>query len=193
MVPELITTHVKDGLKRLMTQYKGKKNIEGILRTYLNQIQDLEDAIYPMLTMLDIDEAEGAILDICGGIVGEQRYDFDDDIYRQLIKLRIFILTNYTTIQTAIEVYKVLAQTDSVNYVPLYPAAFALQANSANFLLSPAEVYARMLQVTPAGVGLYLTASPVPEEDVFAFEGVPGKGYRTIADATDAGTYTGLI
>lgn len=190
MIPVQIFTHERDGLARLITQYKGKPNITGILSVYLKRIQALENMMYRFFSLLDLDAATGKTLDLCGGIVGERRRHADDNTYRLLIKTRIQILSSFTTIELAVTVFKVLMGTTNVKYTPLYPASIALNAVDPVKLLSDEEIRAIMLQVIPSGVGLEITESTSP---AFVFEDGDGEGFGDVFDSATGGGLAGVI
>jgi len=191
MIPVQITTHVADGLRRLMTQYKGKATIEGILTVYLQRWQELEDMAYDFFELLDIDTAVGAQLDLIGEIVGEERHTLDDDRYRKFIYLRIFRQRKLGTIPNTTELYKRLTGADRVRYTPLYPAGASYYAHNPDGVLSGAELRSIMLTMIPAGVELELTAGTEP--GAFAFEGDDtGGGFGDANDPATGGGLAGL-
>ncbi len=74
-----ITTHVVDAVARLVEQYKAKKNIEGMIKAFTEQIQDLEDVGDTLFTeRIDLTIAQGIQLDKFGDIVVQDREGFDD-------------------------------------------------------------------------------------------------------------------
>ena len=76
----------------LIEQFKNKPRFKEWLTTYLNEIQPLEDIAFELKdNVLDLDAAEGAQLDIIGEIVGEERFQRDDDTYRTAIYIRILV------------------------------------------------------------------------------------------------------
>ncbi len=83
--PTLFTTHIAQGLSRLLTQFHGLPNIGGIVRAYLVQAQELEDMVFTLMSERYVSTATGEQLDGLGEIVGEDRADRDDDDYRVAI------------------------------------------------------------------------------------------------------------
>lgn len=77
-----IPNHVEVALSQLLQQYKGKKRIEDVLSTIVEQIQDLEDGIYPLNAGRQLALAVGVQLDGLGEIIGLKRNGLDDDTYR---------------------------------------------------------------------------------------------------------------
>ena len=87
-----ITTHITDGLARLIEQYKNATKFKLWLSTYLRRFQTLEDAVWEVLTERGIDDAIGKQLDNIGAIVNRARGGLSDDDYRIALKAEILIL-----------------------------------------------------------------------------------------------------
>ncbi|MCK4960818.1 MAG: DUF2612 domain-containing protein, partial [Planctomycetes bacterium] len=66
----------------------GLNNIKKILKSFIEQVQDIEDSAQPFFDLLEIATQTGAQLDGIGEIVGQPREFFDDVTYRQLLFLR---------------------------------------------------------------------------------------------------------
>lgn len=81
--------HVEVGLSRLIERWKGKPNLEAFLRSYLEEIQELENAIWFVIFGRMPDYAEGDQLDQLGKIVGRARDGLPDDLFRVYIKAQI--------------------------------------------------------------------------------------------------------
>lgn len=91
MATEHVTDHVARALARLPQQFRGKTNVEALLSALVGPGQDLEDALYALLTERDVDTAVGQQLDDLGGIVGEARQGRNDDDYRRFVRARISV------------------------------------------------------------------------------------------------------
>lgn len=188
-----IVTHQRDGLKRLLSQYKGRPNIEGILKTYLRQIQAIEDVLFTFFDILDPETAVGAQLDLIGNLIDEDRLGQSDDFYRIRIQTRIFILRNNGTIPVVIKVYKAMMQAQQIEYYPEYPAAFRMDAILPGTpLLSLAEISGIILNVIPAGVGILLVIETTLPP--FAFDGFPdSEGFGDSGDPDPGGYFVEAI
>ncbi len=81
-----ITTHVADAIARLMQQYKDKPNMVALITALVEEIQDAEDGIFPILEgrlLWDGTKtpAIGNQLDLIGEIVGLKRNNLTDPEY----------------------------------------------------------------------------------------------------------------
>ena len=100
-----IENHIEQARDRLITQFRGKKNIDAIVQALGKQTQDLEDALFPFYdARLNINTAVGEQLDRLGQIVGQERLGYDDTFYRVLISARIGINTSQGTVPDLIDI-----------------------------------------------------------------------------------------
>lgn len=67
----------------------GQNNTQNLLQSYLNRLQELEDAIWFLLSSMSINAAFGALLDKIGSIVGEARLGRADADYQAGIRIAI--------------------------------------------------------------------------------------------------------
>lgn len=97
-VPTQNTTVVTDGIGRLTGPYPGLPNIVGFLKSFLQQKQTIENALYPALLARTLANATlyappqtNFILDVIGRIVGQPRQGLSDADYRSILYLRIAV------------------------------------------------------------------------------------------------------
>lgn len=112
-VPQ-INNHVQQGLDRLLQQYKGQPNIEGLLTALINQIQDLENALYPLDKYRQLAFAYGAQLDQLGKIIGRPRNGLPDNEYFIFLIGEIAKNNSDTTAPTLLYIVQTLFQSPKV-------------------------------------------------------------------------------
>jgi hypothetical protein len=100
--------HVEIGLGRLIERFKGKPNVEAFLRSYLEEIQELEDALWFVIFGRMPDYAEGDALDKLGKIVGRARDGLPDDLFRLYIKAQIRVNRSNGTPVDLIEIVQLI-------------------------------------------------------------------------------------
>ncbi len=102
--------HVEVGLGRLIERWRADKNpvLAAILTSYLEEAQELEDAIWFVIYGRMLDYAEGAQLDMLGRIVGQPRDGLPDDRYAVQIRARIRINRSIGTPTDVIEVLQLV-------------------------------------------------------------------------------------
>lgn len=119
------------GLERLIHQWKDKPNVVGLLTSYLESIQEVEDIYEQLLTERGVDTAVGVQLDILGKIVGEPRNSRTDDDYRPAILLRVAINTSDGTEPKIVEVLTALAGVP-VSLTEVFPAGIIVDVSGVS-------------------------------------------------------------
>lgn len=91
-------THVVEGLGRLISQYVGSVHLRGLLGSYLAQIQDLENAAFPVGQILqNISGQSGAQLDLIGKLIALPRGGLSDAQYRVWLQAQLLTLRSSGT------------------------------------------------------------------------------------------------
>lgn len=163
-----ILTHEDDAVKRIISQYKGDRGLERMVKSGASQIQDLENKGYDLFSRLSIDSMVGKQLDLIGTIVGQARQGQDDISYRTFLKARIGINTSSGTIENVLSVWKILIPDASLELKENFPAEVSI---STDAILTEAqkEFLKSFDDILSAGVGLSSVINYDPE-NAFAFE-----------------------
>lgn len=158
MLP-LIPDHAALGLSLLPMQLQGKARLEAVLEVLLEQVQQLEDALYPLLSEASVANAQGSMLDQLGRLVGEPRQARSDTDYRAAIALRIERNNSRGEADRLIRVLKRLTGATSVEYSEPWPGVVQLTFDGQTI---PSDLRAAMEAIAPVGVRLLLiqTFSP---------------------------------
>jgi|WetSurMetagenome_2_1015567.scaffolds.fasta_scaffold179602_2 hypothetical protein len=114
MIVNQITNHVQIALDRLIQQYKGRPNLEGLLTAFVTQIQDLENAIYPIDQYRQLMFAYGQQLDNLGEIIGLKRNGLADNEYLVLLLGTIAENNSDTTAPVLLYIVKTVFQATNV-------------------------------------------------------------------------------
>ena len=101
---------------RFTDRWRNKADLDAWTKTYLKQLQDLEDAIFEVILGRILDNAIGVQLDIIGKLVGQPRTDASDDRYRTLISARIRINRSSGTPEDLIGVAVLLLATNGESF-----------------------------------------------------------------------------
>lgn len=121
-------------------------------------VQELEDTFWALFAERSLQDAVGDALDQWGELLDEARDGLTDGHYRRVLLVKARVNRSNGTINELVDILAQLvdADEDSVIYMPLYPAGFALEY--LRQVQSPASLLARVrrliLDATPAGVGL---------------------------------------
>ena len=118
------TTHVAEGLDNLIGQFKDKEELEGLIASYLIQIQEIEDALSQILTDTTVEASVGAQLDALGSIVGEARSGRNDLQYSTAIRARQILNVSEGTPEDVIALIRAIAGDVGVEITEFFPASF---------------------------------------------------------------------
>lgn len=201
MIVQKINTHVRDALNRLLQQFKGRPRIESFYTALIQQVQDLEDALYDMDAAMQLwngssTPAVGAQLDIIGDLVGIKRNGLPDNEYILFIFGKIADNFSDTTIETIITIFGYLFQGE-VFLQELFPAGIGLEAFGSPI---PPNLYpvAKGIVQQAMGAGIEIRYMAVSSHtNVFRYKGPNTidavNGYGTVSDPSQGGVYIGLI
>ena len=93
---------LEKALSRVLLQYKNSTNYINWISILPNVVQsEIEDTLDNIIEFIDLDNQTGALLTVIGNIVGQPRdHELlqDDDIYRIIIKSKVFKNTSYCRI-----------------------------------------------------------------------------------------------
>lgn len=113
---------VVQGLQRLITQWQDKPNVVGLLTSFLENVQNVQDVYEQLNTERGVYTAIGVQLDDVGTLVGELRDGKNDDAYRSAILDRITINSSSGTPEDMIQSLKILTDQDVATIFEYYPA-----------------------------------------------------------------------
>lgn len=153
MTSPVIKNQVTQGKDRLVTQWFDKPVVQGLLQSYMENVQTVEDIYEQLLDERSVFTAVGEQLNVIGSIVGEARSGKADEPYREAILNRIAINTANGTPEKIIEIIKLITESDSVKLVEHYPANIHVHtttgATNANAVtlsnIVPAGVNSRLM------------------------------------------------
>lgn len=132
MTVTLVTDHEDQGVALLIAQFQDKPFIEILVRALMTQVQELENALWDLLTKRAIDTAVGAQLDVIGKIIGQPRGTFDEVSYRTFIRGRALVNRSSGTTDQMVELVNTLLPAGATLAVKEYfPAAFQIEVTSS--------------------------------------------------------------
>ena len=148
-----------DGLARLTSMFAKTVTVTGLVKSYVNRVQELEDALWTVLNGRSLGTVVGGItLDVLGQLVGEPRNGRSDGWYTVALRLRI--LTNRSVGSTT----SVFALLDAAEpgakwtFDEAYPAAFSV------VWFGSLDAYNALIEFLPqtraGGVACAITWSP---------------------------------
>ena len=173
------TTHTATALAQLIEQFQDSADLKSLLTAFVDRVQDLEDALYPMLEIRNIDTMTGDRLDGLGQIVNVDRGGRTDDEYRLRIRAELAILKSTGIARDLISTLQLLvAQTVAdIQVDEYYPKTIFLRPRNFSVGTSDMETVADLLRrAAPAGTNLQVIYSTVESDDadVFRFSSTTG-------------------
>ena len=198
--PTLFTTHVSQGLKRLLSQFQGQPNFEGQLRSFLLQVQEIEVMFFSLIVERYLDNAVGAQLDGIGRVVGEPRNGKNDTDYRTALRGRIIRNRANSRIEDIHTLFGLLLPGFTFTLTEGTLASFIYQIDGALTPSDPSpEVLDAQLQVAKgAGIRATLIHGNVPADERFTYasgdvlEVDADQGYSNDA-GTSGGAYSAVV
>lgn len=122
-----ITDHEDLAQARLPEQFKGKVLITALLRAIAAEVQEYEDAVFPLLGLLDISTMIGAQLDGIGDILTEPRAGQSDADYRVALASKGARITASGTAEEVIQRFIALTSPSSpVVWTEAFPAGYEI-------------------------------------------------------------------
>ena len=201
MLAPKITTHIQDALNRLLEQYKGRPLIAGFYTSFVEQIQDLEDAIFALDAGRQLYNGTstpsfGEQLDQIGTIVGISRNGLSDAEYLLFIFGKIAENFSDSTIPTILNVIGYVFQAPQVKIQELYPAGIAIEVLGSPIDPSLYPIAIGLVQAA-LGAGIELVFSAVaPTTNVFRFfasDTTAANGFGDVNVPGSGGVFIGLI
>lgn len=187
-----IPNHVQQALARLITQYRGKPNIIGLITAFVQQLQIIENSLSDMNILRYINDAVGQQLDNIGKIVGLPRPPgLSDSAYRLELLGQIKINISQGQPEQIIQVFLLFTMADQVRLFEEYPAEVLVESSYNPPDQDTLNSILRILgQTAPAGVRInglvvYDDTSPFSYRVNLA----PGLGYGSVGTPGVGGKY----
>lgn len=163
------TTHAEESVARLLSQFKGKTKLEGVVSAQADQTQDEETTFFDLLNRLDIDISVGVQLDGIGEIVGEERKGKSDALYRIYLKARILVNKSSGTAPQINEIADLLIDdANNQTYREYYPAAWKIRVDD-EFPTDIDAVAELLADADAGGVRGFVEYTEVDDDETFTF------------------------
>lgn len=168
---------------RLIEQFKASPNLNGMVEMFVEEIQEVEDAVIAVISELTLSTATGVNLDLFGEHLGRRRAGETDADYRDILRVQVGINTSDGAEQPLYDVFKLLTGSTVSVMTETFPAEIQLFGDGPTI---NASVIAQLQQIVAATVQINFLLSGGNRP--FAFEGgeVLGGGFASIHDADPA-------
>lgn len=173
-------------LGKLLHQYQGDPYFAGLLTSYTNRIQELEDAIWEVIYNRLLENAIGVQLDQIGKLVGRGRNGYSDSDYLIAIRGQIRINRSCGTPEDILAITSLsVGPGYSFALRESYPGSFLLTIRSQvdfNILV----LYANTHTARMTGVRMLLVYSTLAQNRLFTFaSSVNGGGGYQVGNQPD--------
>jgi hypothetical protein len=188
-------THVADGVLKFAAPFWGKPRWAALFAAIGRQIQEVEDVAWNVIVSRFLSNATGAQLRMLGRLVGQIDPGLGEEIFRNLIRVRIRINRSDGARNDVLEVLQLLgiplAQRTVTNSFPA-----KIKVDLSGVLPLPLALLTQLLNDTlSAGVGCVVVYAPTDEGFSFSDNtgvpgpdqawsdnsGVPGSGWATVS------------
>ena len=182
-------------VSRFIEQYKNLPDLVALARSYLAQLQDVEDALFEIILERNLDSAVGVQLEVIGDIVQQPRTTSDDARFRTAIRARIAINLSDATTEDLIKVASLLLVDGETFFVRDEPPAQIRITVVDPLTSTDPDLLQQLLDEADAGgVRLLLSYTAEAETGGFVFShetgAVVGKGFEYEGAGADAGKFT---
>lgn len=163
----------RERVSRLVDYFRGQPILEALCQSWLDQIQEIEDALFEILLERNLDDAEGVQLETIGKIVGQTPLEQTQDL-RTAIRARLLINRSSGTPEELILLLRLLlADEEEFALVEEYPAQVRVRILDPLTSFTPSVGLLLLDQADPAAVRMMITYSTDEPADRLQF------GYRS--------------
>lgn len=188
-----ILDHAGQAVKRLVSQFKDRPLVVGLVTALVSGVQDLETAGFELRDERGLEVAVGKQLDGIGEIVDEARKGRTDEPYRIAIKAKIGQNNSKGTHEDLIQVFLLLTGATQAHLIDYFPAETSIFGNVPIDPLLAGEILAFCQKVVPAGVRLNYIGD-FDDDDAFAFADSPeGLGFGDDIDLGVGGNFADVV
>lgn len=172
----LKSSHVVEAVGHLIQKFRGKVKTEAFVTILASQIQDLENALFGIIAITDLDTVTGIQLDVLGKILNQPRNGQSDETYRLFLRARILVNISTGTVEEILSILSILLPSiptmDMLEPPYTDPAHFEINVTSPEFSNLDAFVISTMalLAKSPAIGGIIFTR----QTPAFRFDTVGG-------------------
>ena len=134
--------------ERLTSVFQGKQNIENVLKTFTDYLNELDNGIHDLLNYRGISSSVGVQLDLIGKIVEEPRLGKSDDDYRQALYLKAISNNSEGSPEDLLASLRIFTKAPTVEIWEHYPASTHLYTDGTGVLRNTPN---KVKDAAPAG------------------------------------------
>jgi hypothetical protein len=167
-----IVDHADRAVANLISKFENATNFQELVRIFVDEIQQLDDLVFALISERYLSSAVGAQLDAYGVVLGFARQGFSDTEYRNLLEARALINQSEGQIGPILFILQKITRASLVLYIPTYPAAYIVQYTSSVYTSTSFREIIKefILLITPCGVLNTIVEAP---DSAFGFDDDP--------------------
>jgi hypothetical protein len=188
-------------LDSLISQFKGKENIEKLVKIFSKEAQLLEDVVYQLLELRYLNNATGDQLDQIGKRLGIIRTSHSDEIFRTSIKVKALSKRNEGTTENVLELLRLISGDPNVSVYNFEPYGVVATYNSTCVPENRVEQLSSLFPVvtdlyleefiTSKGFGFSSIDNPNPDISTVGYG--PFSSIAAEGDPLTEGTFVSLV
>lgn len=124
-------------------------NLQDFAEIFLDEIQEAYDASLALANSFDVTTAVGAQLDLLGIVLDERRQGLSDADYREILRLKTFIISSDGALLKVVNAVKELTGGTIVTWSDSFPAGVTITTNGK---LASAYILAQINEITGAAI-----------------------------------------
>jgi len=190
---ERIERHFGEALIALVPPFWGKPRVAALLRSYINRVQEFEDACFEVLGAFDVNTCDEIRLKVLAKIVGQSNLGWDLETFRAVVRARIATNRSHGTEDDLIKVLRLITGTTAeITVAPFVPASMHVEMGepvsdehmvALTFLLPKVRgAGIRLNFVAPTEGGLIFDSSVTAADSASLLD-------SSVSPITDAGTF----
>jgi len=175
--------HIKQGQALPIYDLRQPK-LQALLASYLEQVQDVEDAVWSLYYGTMIFDATGDALNMLGDLVGQPRAGRTDEVYRVWILARARVQRSNGKPEELLAILRLVCEPAiGISLFEFYPATLQIRLTGTAITATLATQVAELMQHAKAqGIALEMYYAPIALSGVFTL------GASSDYAHTDAGT-----
>jgi hypothetical protein len=196
--------HVLEGINHLIEFFRQGPRNQAALEAVLDQVQELENALWTFYSSFDPDTATGKALELLGRLVGEPQLGRSDDEYRAAIRVRVLVNASdgkpAQLYEIANGIFSWFDTPPTVRMYESYPATIDVELTGDMGDVTLETVYRLLEQAKAGGVKLGVTYAHVDADEFGAIWAATdaddterGYGYGTDSDTTEGGNWASSV
>jgi len=123
-----IERHFGEALVKLVPPYWGKPVIAALLRSYINRVQEFEDACFEVMNAFDVNTCDATRLAVLGRVVGQPNFGWSESTYRAVVRAKIATNRSRGTEDDIVNVLRLITgSTAPITITSIVPATMSIE------------------------------------------------------------------